>query len=171
MNKGFTLIELLVVVLIIGILTAIAIPQYTTAVERSRGTEALTLMSAITGAVQRFRIQRDTWPTDNDFNRLDIEVPLISGTTNQFGGTNFQMTMESLADDGNGNARFLVRAARRVNNSQYFLKTIVTEQTNGTFSTTRCCTATQTGDTCTPPTDAKAMKYCSAISNGTPASF
>ncbi|WP_428898381.1 type II secretion system protein G [Parelusimicrobium proximum] len=73
MKRGFTLIELLVVVLIIAILAAVALPQYTKAVEKSRATEALLLGKALRGAMDRYYLQNDSWPTS--FKELDVEIP------------------------------------------------------------------------------------------------
>ena len=56
MKKAFTLIELLVVVLIIGILSAIALPQYQKAVEKSRMAEAVQMLHQIHHACQLYEM-------------------------------------------------------------------------------------------------------------------
>ena len=72
-NKGFTLIELLVVVLIIGILAGVALPQYTKAVEKSRATEAITLLSNIAKAETVYALGTNSYTID--LNALDIQMP------------------------------------------------------------------------------------------------
>lgn len=161
-NSGFTLIELLVVVLIIGVLSAIALPQYTTAVEKSRAAEALTLMSATRDAVERYRFQKDAWPSANNFAVLDVEIPQNGSN---YGGKNYKITMMPLADT----TKFVINATRSTSKDVYQLKTVMVD--NGSvIQTYRYCGAAS--DSAEKPTqlgdNTKAGQYCNAITNGNP---
>ena len=72
-NAAFTLIELLVVVLIIGILAAIAMPQYQVAVAKARYTQNIILVKAVYEAQQRYFMANGVYA--DHFDSLDISLP------------------------------------------------------------------------------------------------
>ncbi len=64
-HKGFTLIELMIVVAIIGILAAVAIPQYQNYVARAQVAEAYSLASGVKTAVAEYFSVNGSFPTNN----------------------------------------------------------------------------------------------------------
>jgi len=61
-EAGFTLVELLVVVTLIGVLTAIGIPQYLSTMESSRADDAVATVKMIATAERMYNLDKKTWP-------------------------------------------------------------------------------------------------------------
>ena len=76
-SRGFTLVEILIVVIILGILAAIVIPQFTNASNDARNSSVASTLQTLRGQIELFKIQHgDTAPAAGSL------VSVMTGKTN-----------------------------------------------------------------------------------------
>ncbi len=92
-NKGFTLVEILIVVIILGILAAIVIPQFTEASNDARESALVSDLQTLRGQVELYKIQHlDVFPGDDGMGTDTVVaadfVADLTSKTDQDGTTN-----------------------------------------------------------------------------------
>jgi len=97
-GDGFTLIELLVVVLIIGVLAAIAVPQYLRVVEKGRVSEVTTYIDSLKKSQERLLAKRGAYQVAANLDITPVTPAAYTASAiSPSGGANWAVTLTRTA--------------------------------------------------------------------------
>jgi len=108
-DQGFTLIELLVVVVIVGILAALALPQFGRTLEIAKGRESEASLSIIFRAERAYYLDNDRYGDQADFGAAGDLVPDFVS----LGGIDSSDWTFAVASGGTGGSTFVGTATRQ----------------------------------------------------------
>lgn len=130
-HRGFTLVEVAIVVVIIGILVSVAMPRYQKAVERSRISEAQSILGSLRSAQFSYASARSRFT--GSMSDLDMNVSQYGKFFN-FSAYQATSPFDGSDDSVAGATRNTVAGGRYGSCSQYTI--VITE--SGNFTSTDC---------------------------------
>ncbi len=115
--RGFTLVEILIVVIILGILAAIVIPQFTSASSDARNSSVASTLQTMRSQIELFKIQHaDTPPAQTALSTVLTGKTNTTDTTQvaASGGAFGPYLQQFPVNPANGSATFAAAAAAGV---------------------------------------------------------
>ena len=150
---GFTLIELLVVVIIIGILSSIALPQFLNQASRARQVEAESTLGAINRAQQTHRLQSPTFGTLDQLVQTGSISLNVTGTGAGAPGTGATVSAEyfdfAVPTAGTATAASIdgIPQTNFTDDLRVYQSNVAQNATNGSFSSIICRSLVPSTDT------------------------
>lgn len=136
-GKGFTLTEVLITIVIVGILSAIALPNFLNQILKTRQNEAAALITQLQNAIISYADENGTYPTSwKDLNEI-VSIMTPSGATTQ---EDFEkMTLASSScKNADGNNCYTVKAINENNDSLFILSTEPINEKHKNYNVIAC---------------------------------
>ncbi|GGA40163.1 type IV pilin-like G/H family protein [Okeania sp. KiyG1] len=149
-EEGFTLIELLVVIIIIGILSAIALPSFLNQANKAKQSEAKQYISSINKGQQAYYVERGRFvPALADISDLGLGIKVAtSNYTYNIGTDDSTERAAAWTDQGSASLRgyvgvaFIQPIAGGANTSETIICEGTEAHTFAAFTATACSQAT-----------------------------